>query len=101
MIQATTPSFVFTLPESVDLSAAEHVYFTISQSGAIVTKDESEMEISENVVTVSLAQEDTVNFNFGIDAKVQLNWTYSDGSRMATKVQTVPVFENLHKDVLE
>lgn len=99
MIQATTPTFVFTLPEGVDLSAAAHVYFTISQSGVIVTKDE--MEISGNVVTVSLTQEDTVNFNFGIDAKVQLNWTYSDGSRMATKVQTVPVFENLHKDVLE
>ena len=101
MVQATTPTFTLTLPSTVDLDEAAHVKFTMEQCGQVISKDESEMTISGNVVTVQLDQEDTLNFGSAFDAKIQLNWTYSDGSRAATKIKTVHVDENLYKDVIE
>lgn len=101
MIIGTTPTFTLTLPNTIDLGDAEHVKFTIEQFGQVISKDETEMTISTNVVTVKLDQEDTISFGDGIEAEIQLNWTYSDGSRAATKPKTIPMDKNLYKDVIE
>ena len=100
MVQATTPTFTLTLPNTIDLSEAEHIVFSLEQDFVSVHKDESDMTINENVVTVSLNQDDTVSLSKGF-AKIQLNWTYDDGTRAATKVKTVDVSENLFRDVIE
>lgn len=101
MIQGTTPTFTLTLPNDINLEQAEHVKFTIEQWGTVVSKDETDMTISNNVVTVRLSQKDTIYLNQETDAKIQLNWTYSDGGRAATKVKTINISENLFKDVIE
>lgn len=102
MVQATTPTFVLTLPSTIDLGDADHVVFTIEQDGYSVTKDEtSGLTVSANVATVVLTQEDTVAFSKERKARIQLNWTYSDGSRAATDIKEIDVGENLYKDVIE
>lgn len=101
MIIGTTPTFTLTLPNTINLGDAEHVKFTIEQFGQVISKNETEMTINQNVVTVKLDQEDTISFGEGLEAKIQLNWTYSDGGRAATKKKTIPMEENLYKDVIE
>ena len=99
MVQATTPTFILTLPSTIDLSTAEHVVFSVEQDFVSIHKDESNMTINENVVTVSLDQDDTVSLSKGF-AKIQLNWTYADGSRACSVIKEIPVSANLYKDVI-
>lgn len=101
MIQGTTPTFTLTLPETIDLSEAEHVIFTIEQLGHAVSKNENEMTINAHEVTVRLGQEDTLYFNDAFDVMIQLNWTYADGTRAATRIKTIKAQINLYKDVIE
>lgn len=101
MVQATTPTFVLTLPSGINLEDASHIIFTIEQDGYSVSKDETTgVSVSSNVATVTLSQSDTVNFTRERKARIQLNWTYSDGSRAATDVKEISVDENLYKDVI-
>ena len=100
MVQATTPTFVLTLPSTIDLSEAEHILFSIEQNFVTINKDEEDIDVASNVATIRLDQEDTVALSKG-NAKIQLNWTYSDGSRACTEVKNIVVGENLHKAVIE
>lgn len=101
MIQATTPTFVLTLPaNTVDLTEADHVYFTIEQGSVVIDKADSDLEVAARVVSVYLTQAETLRLNFYSEARIQLNWTYSDGSRACSEVKTIVVGENLHKAVI-
>ena len=101
MVQATTPTFVLTLPNTLDLSTASKVTFTISQDNGnvVINKSDSELDINANVVSVYLSQEETLQFSHFIDAQIQLNWVYLDGSRACSEIKDVVVGENLHKAV--
>lgn len=101
MTQGTTPTFTLTLPSTVDLTAAAHVVFTVRQGSAVVEVSDYGLNITGNTVEVRLEQEDTLQFQIYSEAKIQLNWTYSDGSRGCTKIKTVPILENLHDEVIE
>ena len=101
MVQGTTPTFVLTLPaNTVDLTAAEHVYFTLEQGNVVIDKADSDLEVAERVVNVYLTQAETLRLTFYSEAKIQLNWTYLDGSRACSTVETIIVGENLHKAVI-
>lgn len=100
MVQATTPTFVLTLPQTVDLSQAANVYFTVTQGANILTKTGADLTIDENVVSVFLSQEETLAFSVG-SIELQLNWTYQNGERACTNVKTVSVDKNLLKKVVQ
>ena len=100
MVQATTPTFRLTLPTSVDLSAAENIYFTLKQGSTVITKSGDYVSYQDNVVVVSLSQYDTVGLAVG-RASIQLNWTYDDGTRACSKIVSVNITENLLKEVVE
>lgn len=100
MYQGTTPTFTLTLPNTIDLEEASHVYFTMRQGSAIVTIDQSDMDIEGNIAVVYLSQFNTIPLNRSTDAEIQLNWTYSDGSRACTDIVKIPISENLLKEVL-
>ena len=100
MVQATTPTFILTLPNTVDLSLANNVYFTITQGKTVITKSGEALNIDENVVSVYMAQEETVLFAAG-QCSLQLNWTYNNGERCCTNIVTVEVQKNLVNEVLE
>lgn len=100
MVQATTPTFILTLPQDVDLSLAHNVYFTITQGKLAVTKSGEDLSIDENEVSVFMPQEETVLFAAG-QCSLQLNWTYQNGERCCTNIVTVEVQKNLVNEVLE
>ena len=100
MVQATTPTFILTLPNDIDLGEAAHVYFTLKQNGLEIEKSDSDLTIDANEVSVYLSQEETLKLSVGT-ARLQLNWTYLNGSRACSTIATVNVDENLLKAVVE
>lgn len=100
MVQSTTPTFVLTLPQDIDLSEAENVYFTLQQSGTVITKTGDQLTVSGNTASVSLSQTDTVALLQGT-ANVQLNWTYSGGLRAASEIVKINITKNLITGVIE
>ena len=100
MVQATTPTFVLTLPNDIDLGEAAHVYFTLKQKNAEIVKEDSDLTIDGNEVSVYLSQAETVKLSVG-SALLQLNWTYANGSRACSTIASVEVDENLLKEVVE
>ena len=99
MVQATTPTFVLTLPQTVNLGEAQNVYLTFDQIGRKITKTSEDLTIDGNLVTVSFTQAETVLMSVG-QAKLQLNWTYADGSRACSNIVSIEVTKNLLNEVL-
>ena len=100
MVQATTPTFVLNLPDTVDLTQAANVYFALKQGCVLIEKETDELTIEPHTVYVALSQAETLQLSAG-SAHLQLNWTYADGSRACTNVATVQVTSNLLKVVVE
>lgn len=100
MVQATTPTFLLTLPSTVDLSLINTMMFTLEQGSLEIDKTGSDLEISGQVVSVYLTQEETMKFKKG-PARLQLNWTYPDGKRACSNIVTIDVSPNLFMEVLE
>ena len=98
MVQATTPTFILTLPSDIDLGEAQNVYFTLRQGPTFVNKKVT--TISGNTAYVSLTQAETVALMQGT-ASVQLNWTYSGGLRAASKIVNINIDGNLLTGVIE
>ena len=100
MTQATTPTFILTLPNSVDLSEAANVYFTLKQNNVEIEKNTRDLVIEGQTVSVFLSQLDTLQLTAGT-AQMQLNWTYANGARACSNIVSVKVTENLLKAVVE
>ena len=100
MVQATTPTFILTLPDTVDLSEVSHLYFTIEQNKTIVKKQDQDLTVDGQTVQVFLSQQETLQFKTGT-ANIQLNWTYGNGARGCSNIVQVHVDENLLKKVVE
>lgn len=100
MVQATTPTFVLTLPEDVDLSQASNIYFTLRQKNVQINKTGDELVIDGQTVSVYLSQAETLQLVHGA-AQIQLNWTYANGARACSNIVSVPVSGNLLKEVVE
>ena len=100
MIRATTPTYILSLPESseVDLTGASKVFFALSQGSYTIKKQVTPTDA--HTVEVYLNQTETLELKDGKPADLQLNWIYSGGRRMATKVKAVPVDKQLLKEVL-
>lgn len=98
--QATTPTFICTVPDSIDLTAAQSVYFTLYQNGQKITKTDEDIALEAHSVSVYLSQRDTVWIRPGQPIELQINWTYEDGSRGMTKIVSVTVDRNLVPEVL-
>jgi hypothetical protein len=99
MVRATTPTFICTFPETVDLSVIANMYFTLKQGLITITKHSEDVVIDGNNVSVYFSQSDTLHLVKG-PAEVQLNWTYDDGSRCCSEIITISVTDNLLKEVV-
>jgi len=99
MVQATTPTFILTLPDTVDLSLAANIYFSLRQVNLEIQKKNEDLVVDGQTVSVYLSQAETLQFQYG-SAQIQLNWTYADGSRACTNIATVQVSSNLLKEVV-
>lgn len=99
MTQATTPTFILTLPEEIDMSSISNMYFSLEQGATKLLKTGSALSINGRTISVYLTQDDTVKFNRG-HALLQLNWTYGDGSRACSTIVTINVDPNLLREVV-
>ena len=99
MFRGTTPTYTFTLKDTVDLTGATNVYVTFSDSNEneILTKERSALTVGTNTVSVFLTQAETLAFPNG-RVLVQLNWTYEQGGltkRACTNKKTITANRNL------
>lgn len=99
MYQATTPTFVLTLPNTVDLTEAETVMFSLRQGFYALDKIGADLTVEAQTVSVYLTQAETLALKSGL-AQMQLNWTYSDGSRACSDIVNVSINPNLYKAVI-
>lgn len=101
MIRGTTPTFVLTIDETVDLTEASNVYVSFENDNVELVKKsgDSGVVVEAHQVSVYLTQEETLKFRKSME--VQLNWTYANGSRGCTKIVNVPVGKNLIEEVLQ
>ena len=100
MVQATTPTFILTLPDTVDLSQAANIYFSLRQKNVLIEKAGDDLTVDGQTVSVYLSQAETLQLVSGA-AQIQLNWTYANGSRACSNIVSVQVTENLLKEVVE
>lgn len=100
MTQATTPTFILTLPNTVDLSKVANIYFSLRQNGVQIEKDGEDLTVDGQTVSVYLSQAETLQLISGT-AQIQLNWTYANGARACSNIVSVKVSENLLKEVVE
>ena len=79
----------------------------MKQQNYILTKNESDMVVSKNSVSVWFDQNEISKFKAdGVKVEVQINWTYEDDSgtktkRAATTIKSFRVTRNLLKKVLK
>jgi hypothetical protein len=99
MVQGTTPTFILTLPNTVDLTAIKNMYFSLEQGSTRLRKEGADLQINGQDISVYLTQAETLKFNTG-RANLQLNWTYPDGSRACSNIVNVNVGLNLIKEVV-
>lgn len=102
MYRGTTPTFTFTLPESVDMSQATDVFVTFAcrNNAVLFTKTDDDIEVTEHAVSVWLNQVETLSFPDG-QVMIQLNWLYPPNKRACSNVLYLDVKNNLLNRVLE
>ncbi len=99
MIQYTTPTFVLTLPETVDLTLVQNLYFTLTQGKTELQKAGDSLVVEGQTVSVYLSQEESGKFTNG-KASLQLNWVYANGARACSTIVAVDVGRNLLDEVV-
>ena len=104
VIVGTTPTFTIkvTDDETLNFEQTENIYFTIRQGSVKFTKTGEDISIiDEHTLQVTFSQEETLTFRYNLEAEIQLNWTYLNGARAATKIKTIKLSKNLIREVLE
>ena len=99
ILQATTPTFKMTLPETVDLTQADRVYFTLFNDFFVIEKTPVIDAEHHNVARVELEQIDTLRLCCGGVYNVRLQWTYGT-KRAGTKPKVIRIERNEIQEVL-
>ena len=100
MRRGTTP--VIVLNTGMDLSQVAKLYVTFAQEGnTIIEKDETECDIDEGKIIITLTQEDTLLFTHSNDRRrcnnvaIQVRVRFENGTAMASNIVTTNVKEIL------
>ena len=103
MIIGTTPTFTLKMSEEseIDFSNAVEIYFTARQGSITITKSGEDITVIDPLtVTTTLTQRETLQFKPNLELEIQLNWTYPNGVRAASKIKKIQLYKNLIKEVL-
>ena len=89
MYRGTTPTHTF--EADIDLSDADVMYITYSQGNKTrveksLDDEDGSVSITDNVVTVTLTQKDTLAFRENCEVRIQLRVGFADGSRIASNI---------------
>lgn len=104
MYRGTTPTYIFTAPEGLDLTEASNIFVTFStmEEKEIMTKTSAELTVTETQIEVYLTQAETLSFPDG-KIKIQINWTYDEGNttkRACSEKMVITARKNLKNEVL-
>lgn len=100
MIRGTTPTFILTIDDDIDLTTMDNVYVTVKQDCYCLTKSGTDIDVAAKQVDVFLSQEETLRFKRGT-ALVQMNFTYESGKRGCTNIVSIKIGDNLYGGVLK
>lgn len=98
MRQGTTPTIQITIND-IDLNEMQNIYVVFEQNGYILKKESSDLDIEGNTISVSLSQEDTLNFKEGT-CNIQLRMITKGGVAIASPIKTTKVYRVLNKEVI-
>lgn len=90
MIRGTTPTLQFVLPfETINI---KKLFITFSQDNKeVFTLDESRCSLSNELVTVTLTQQETLMFTSNQTVRIQLRVLTVDDSALASSIITTSV----------
>lgn len=95
--KGTTPTVICTFSQpDLDLTQASHVYVTIAGNMKVFTKTGDDLIVEPNRVSVYLSQADTLALQIE-NAKIQVDWTYENGRRCNSSIESLAVKDNLLK----
>lgn len=100
MVQATTPTFTFTFPNSIDPSTFQKIVFSLTQNDIEFEKTDESLKIEGQTISVLLTQEETLSLRVG-EAELQLNWLYADGTRACSDINKITITKNLLQEILQ
>ena len=99
-IRGTTPTHQFGLP--FDIAVINDFSITYSQNKKVlVKKTRGQCEIIDNVINVYLTQEESLKFQAGKIAEVQLKLSTEDGNVLASNKYRLEVVEVLDTEVFD
>lgn len=99
IIRGTTPTNVFNV--NVDLRDVEDILITYSQKGKpVINKTISDVDITENSVTVTLTQTETLKLDHVYDVQIQIRALFDDGTAIASDIISVDVGAILYEGVI-
>lgn len=85
MIRGTTPTLTFTLPFTVE--NVNVLYLAFSQDNTIIlTKSLGDMQIQDNIATITLTQEETLLFQQNVGVEMQVRCKFNDGTAVASNI---------------
>lgn len=98
MRRGTTPTLKICL-NGIAPEKLKSIYVTMKQENTEITKENDQIVKEENVLSVSLSQEDTLSFKGGM-VSVQVRALTVDGIAVASPIKNVVVSEILKDGVI-
>lgn len=90
------------LVKGVNIVAAE-IYVTVKQGNVEFDRTGTQLSVSasgsDTQIIFYLSQEEAAKFNIKANAEIQVNWI-SGGTRYATEIKKVRIYNNLLEEVL-
>lgn len=100
MIRGTTPTHTFRL--SIETSSIIEVRITYVQLGkTVIEKTEEDVKMGEKSISLTLTQEESLEFRAGSEVEVQLKVLTNVGTVLASPVISLNVGKILNTEVLE
>ena len=97
--RGTTPTHTFTLPFEMDMISDLRITYTQNKE-EVLTKGMKDIEVSENRISLTLTQEETYQFQAGVDVLVQIKIKTTEGLVLNSDIMTMKVNASLDNEVI-
>ena len=99
MIRGTTPTHTFNIPFNVQLISKLRILYS-QDDVLILAKNMEDCVISDNSISVTLTQEDTLSFNAKKNVEIQIRILTVENKALASIPKKVSVLKLLENEVL-
>lgn len=97
--RGTTPTHTFTLPFEMDMISDLRITYTQNKE-EVLTKGMKDIEVSENRISLTLTQEETYQFQAGVDVLVQIKIKTTEDLVLNSDIMTMRVNASLDNEVI-